>query len=321
MQHGQVAYRSFARKHEMTKANLRRKTALLRVLESRLDKREDALHELHERSQEKARRCGGLSFHVFVWRGQACVLAMTYSAFRGLFFFFVSMLSKKWSACVGGWLDQRRMSRNSNNRLVLQMGPGTDGLKLPAHESEELPTCTRSALLCFGSTRLAFVSSQMELETFVLRAGSQKLWGNLFPIKVGVVEEGRPLRSKQATTTGQAKQLHLHFTASLIANHLRRNLKFVAISLFLPCQNRVPPASYVDVDVKVAALKGALVDFAEGRSGTDRGITGPDGAAGPERGLTITRAREIAAKVSELTAALEVRFSYVICSVGVKISI
>lgn len=49
----QVAYRSFARKHEMTKANLRRKTALLRVLESRLDKREDALHELHERSQEE----------------------------------------------------------------------------------------------------------------------------------------------------------------------------------------------------------------------------------------------------------------------------
>lgn len=52
----QVAYRSFARKHEMTKANLRRKTALLRVLESRLDKREDALHDLHERSQEKARK-------------------------------------------------------------------------------------------------------------------------------------------------------------------------------------------------------------------------------------------------------------------------
>lgn len=50
-----MAYRSFARKHEMTKANLRRKTALLRVLESRLDKREDALHDLHERSQEKAR--------------------------------------------------------------------------------------------------------------------------------------------------------------------------------------------------------------------------------------------------------------------------
>ncbi|CAN0076060.1 unnamed protein product, partial [Ectocarpus fasciculatus] len=103
-----VAYRSFARKHEMTKANLRRKTALLRVLESRLDKREDALHELHERSQEK-----------------------------------------------------------------------------------------------------------------------------------------------------------------------------------------------------VAALKGALIDFADGKSGSDAGITGPDGAAGPERGLTITRAREIAARVSEMTAALE----------------
>ncbi|CAM9748610.1 unnamed protein product, partial [Scytosiphon promiscuus] len=103
-----VAYRSFARKHEMTKANLRRKTALLRVLESRLDKREDALHELHEKSQDK-----------------------------------------------------------------------------------------------------------------------------------------------------------------------------------------------------VAALKGALVDFAEGRAGTDRGVTGPDGAAGPERGLTITRAREIAARLSELTTALE----------------
>lgn len=48
-----MAYRSFARKHEMTRANLRRKTALLRVLESRLDKREDSLHDLHERSQEK----------------------------------------------------------------------------------------------------------------------------------------------------------------------------------------------------------------------------------------------------------------------------
>lgn len=43
----------------MTKANLRRKTALLRVLESRLDKREDALHELHERSQEKVREVAG----------------------------------------------------------------------------------------------------------------------------------------------------------------------------------------------------------------------------------------------------------------------
>lgn len=50
-----MAYRSFARKHEMTRANLRRKTALLRVLESRLDKREDALHDLHERSQETVR--------------------------------------------------------------------------------------------------------------------------------------------------------------------------------------------------------------------------------------------------------------------------
>ena len=39
----------------MTKANLRRKTALLRVLEARLDKREDALHDLHERSQEAVR--------------------------------------------------------------------------------------------------------------------------------------------------------------------------------------------------------------------------------------------------------------------------
>eukprot|EP00903_Cladosiphon_okamuranus_P020140 g18493.t1 len=58
---------------------------------------------------------------------------------------------------------------------------------------------------------------------------------------------------------------------------------------------------------KVAALKGALVDVAEGRSGSDvtYDVTGPDGAAGPTRGLTITRAREIAARLSELTAALE----------------
>ena len=48
-----AAYRSFARKYELARANLRRKTALLKVLESRLDKREDALHDLHERSQEK----------------------------------------------------------------------------------------------------------------------------------------------------------------------------------------------------------------------------------------------------------------------------
>lgn len=51
-----------------------------------------------------------------------------------------------------------------------------------------------------------------------------------------------------------------------------------------------------------------MIDFVEGRYGSDAGaVTGPDGAAGPERGLTITRAREIAVRLSELTAALEVR--------------
>lgn len=56
----------------MTKANLRRKTALLRVLESRLDKREDALHDLHERSQEKARVCAFLVVVVFFCKHDCC---------------------------------------------------------------------------------------------------------------------------------------------------------------------------------------------------------------------------------------------------------
>jgi hypothetical protein len=46
-----AAYRAFARKHEATRANLRRKAAALRLLEGRLDSREEALHALAERSR------------------------------------------------------------------------------------------------------------------------------------------------------------------------------------------------------------------------------------------------------------------------------
>lgn len=55
---------------------------------------------------------------------------------------------------------------------------------------------------------------------------------------------------------------------------------------------------------QVAALKGALISLSEGRSGS--APVGADGAAGPDHGLAITRGRELAARVSELSAALEV---------------
>lgn len=54
----------------------------------------------------------------------------------------------------------------------------------------------------------------------------------------------------------------------------------------------------------MAALQGALIALSEGRTGS---AAGPDGAAGPDHGLTITRGRELAATVSELSAALEVK--------------
>lgn len=56
--------------------------------------------------------------------------------------------------------------------------------------------------------------------------------------------------------------------------------------------------------MKAAALKDALVALYEGRSSD--ATAGADGAAGPERGLTITRGRELAAKVDQLASALEV---------------
>lgn len=55
---------------------------------------------------------------------------------------------------------------------------------------------------------------------------------------------------------------------------------------------------------QVVALKGALLAVSEGRAGF--AAAGPDGAAGPDPALTITRGRELAAKVSELASALEV---------------
>lgn len=61
----------------------------------------------------------------------------------------------------------------------------------------------------------------------------------------------------------------------------------------------------------MAALKSALIDLSEGRSKSAL-ATGPDGAAGPDRGLTITRGRELAARVSELSDALEVCLFHVV---------
>ena len=51
-------------------------------------------------------------------------------------------------------------------------------------------------------------------------------------------------------------------------------------------------------------MKGALLAISEGRAGF--AAAGPDGTAGPDPALTITRGRELAAKVSELASALEV---------------
>ena len=57
-------------------------------------------------------------------------------------------------------------------------------------------------------------------------------------------------------------------------------------------------------------MEGALIDLSEGRYPTTAAAaaapTGPDGAAGPDRPLTITRGREIAARLSELSVAFEV---------------
>lgn len=72
--------------------------------------------------------------------------------------------------------------------------------------------------------------------------------------------------------------------------------------------NITPPSSRplnTSTPNKVAALKGALLALSEGRAGP--AAAGPDGAAGPDQGLTITRGRELSARVSELVAALEVR--------------
>jgi hypothetical protein len=46
-----ASYRAFARKHEIARANLRRKEAMVKALEMRLDEREEALHRLHEDSR------------------------------------------------------------------------------------------------------------------------------------------------------------------------------------------------------------------------------------------------------------------------------
>lgn len=59
------------------------------------------------------------------------------------------------------------------------------------------------------------------------------------------------------------------------------------------------------VFLQVEALKGALAALSEGRSGV-ASEAGPDASGGPENHLTITRGRKLAARVAELSSALEV---------------
>lgn len=59
------------------------------------------------------------------------------------------------------------------------------------------------------------------------------------------------------------------------------------------------------VSLQVEALKGALAALSGGRSGV-ASEAGLDASGGPENHLTITRGRKLAARVAELSAALEV---------------
>lgn len=52
-------------------------------------------------------------------------------------------------------------------------------------------------------------------------------------------------------------------------------------------------------------MKGALAVLSGGRSGV-ASEAGTDASGGPEKHLTITRGRKLAARVAELSAALEV---------------
>lgn len=97
-----VAYRSFARKHELTRANLRRKTALLRVLESRLDKREDALHDLHEKSHEKVTWLCRY-FVLGVWNRVASLLLTVLGAMQTITFFGLVAVQGSSRLWLGRW--------------------------------------------------------------------------------------------------------------------------------------------------------------------------------------------------------------------------
>lgn len=48
-----ASYRAFARKHEIARSNLRRKEAMIRALETRLDEREVAVYRVHEESRQR----------------------------------------------------------------------------------------------------------------------------------------------------------------------------------------------------------------------------------------------------------------------------
>jgi len=48
-----ASYRAFARKHEIARSNLRRKEAMIKALESRLDEREETVYRIHEESRQR----------------------------------------------------------------------------------------------------------------------------------------------------------------------------------------------------------------------------------------------------------------------------
>lgn len=48
-----ASYRAFARKHEIARSNLRRKEAMIKALETRLDEREEAVYRVHEESRQR----------------------------------------------------------------------------------------------------------------------------------------------------------------------------------------------------------------------------------------------------------------------------
>ena len=48
-----ASYRAFARKHEIARSNLRRKEAMIKALETRLDERDETMYRIHEESRQR----------------------------------------------------------------------------------------------------------------------------------------------------------------------------------------------------------------------------------------------------------------------------